>query len=803
MKDLFLTILEQSMAASVLICAALLLRLIFSRVRRSVLTWMWLLVAVRLLLPITLETEYSMMPLYGPSETILGTVTDEKHLPAVSDVETGFVSAPSSALTPITLPEDAVVHTIPYTANPNVTDEKPSSSDWLLYGSAVWMGGMVVGVLYAVLSYLRLKKQTAVSIPGGDGIRFCDGIGTPFIIGFFKPVICIPASGWSAENLRAVLFHERAHLARLDHLTKPFAFLICCVHWFNPLVWIAYGAFCRDLELACDERVTRSMQPEEKRAYAEALLACSCDARPRSAHCAALAFGEVGVSMRIRRVLDGKRAGLVLTLVCIAVIIFVVLAFATTPRVLPSDIYHQNGFRVTAIAEDLDMEFIVPLDDLDERAFTDEGQHFDDGEVVIHKAGATTVSLVHVCYRENKSPLTENNSPTVNFTFRFSYDDLKNNNVITMLSRPNYEGKEQTDLSVALGMVSDTLTIDGTYIDNAIRSGGHGHGTEVSVYVDAAINLSQSDEMRFSMTGFCELSYEIGEPNAAEDMAHLIGGPVYGQSDPILGRVYTEETVQAYVADRCLYMTPLSSFVPISGSDGNLYALVRDENGDLTTDFGRYNRDEGRNRISFDVGEGWMPFPYTTDEWKALFSVFEAPDLSRYESIRCLKLHRNDMLLSLDDELWYCKTDGLSDGGTQMWSIYSLIPEREKGEAFWCDAPMLNHTRSHFLFQFDIPGLTTLTLTTESGTMLKNGETVQQLKLTDGITMAFDPVGICNEISICAETDENTAPIWGTVYVEEYQKNGDGRTYYRASVTGTGFTIANDSADGAIITYQE
>lgn len=803
MTALFLSVLNQSLMASLFIGAVLPVRLLFSRVRRSVFCVLWLPVALCLLIPVTLESDFSLMPLAAPTNGLLSAVSAETPVPEEPMTDIGFLSSvPSSDTDTFVWPEDTVFHVYTLTSPTAPVDADTQKPDFMPALSAVWVLSMTACVLYAGISYARLKQHTAVSVIA-DGIRICDGIDTPFILGLFRPEICLPSHGITRGAREAILLHERAHIARRDHLTKPLAFLVCCVYWFNPLVWVAYGAFCRDLELACDERATASMGIEEKRAYADALLLCSIRGNAAKALLSGtLAFGEVGVRTRIRRVLGGKRAGILLTLLCIAVISLLAVCLLTTPRVLPSDIYQQNGFRVTAIAEDLDMEFTVPLDVLDERAYTQEGQHFADGEVVIHKAGATTVSLVHVYHRENKNLLTKDSAPTLNFTFRFTYDDLKKHNVITLLYKPNYEGEKQTYITTALGMVSDTLIIGGTHYDNAIRSGGNGHGTETTVSIDANIHLSKDLDMRFSMTGFCELSYEIGKPNAANDMAHLTGGSVYGQAGTVLGRLYTAETVQAYVTDRCLYMTPLSSFLPLGGNDGNLYALVRNERGELTTDFGHYDRAVGRNRISFDVGEDWMPFPYTADEWMALFSLSEAPDLSDYERIRCMKLHRNDLLLSLDDELWYCKTYGLPDGTRQMWSIYSLIPERDKGEAFWCDAPMLNHTRSHFHFLFDIPGLTKLTLTTETGTIHKGGTSTQRLVLTDGFEIDFDPVGMCTEITVCAETDKNTAPLWGTVYIEEYQKNSDGRTYYRATVVGTGLTVTSDGADGAILTVQ-
>ena len=183
-------------------------------------------------------------------------------------------------------------------------------------------------LLYALISYLRLRRRVIVSINERDNIWLCDQIDSPFILGMFRPRIYMP-SGMAEEQAAYVIAHEQAHLQRHDHWWKPFGFLLLAVYWFNPLIWVAYILLSRDIELACDEKVIQSMETPDKQAYSEALLVCSVNRRMIAA--CPLAFGEVGVKARVKSVLNYKKPAFWVVVGSVVICAVVAVCFLTDP----------------------------------------------------------------------------------------------------------------------------------------------------------------------------------------------------------------------------------------------------------------------------------------------------------------------------------------------------------------------------------------------------------------------------------------------------------------------------------------
>lgn len=193
----------------------------------------------------------------------------------------------------------------------------------------IWTAGCVILLLYAVCSYILLKRKTGAAFNNGENIYICDDIDTPFILGIFSPKIYIP-SLLTEEERGYVIAHEKAHLKRLDCVWKPLGFILLAVYWFNPLSWVAYILLCRDIELACDERVIADKDIEYKKQYAMTLLNCSSPKKMVSA--CPLAFGEVSVKTRIKTVLNYKKPAFWLVLAAIAVCVVVMVCFMTNPK---------------------------------------------------------------------------------------------------------------------------------------------------------------------------------------------------------------------------------------------------------------------------------------------------------------------------------------------------------------------------------------------------------------------------------------------------------------------------------------
>ena len=194
--------------------------------------------------------------------------------------------------------------------------------------SAVWIIGVGICLVYALFSYLLLKKKVSASVAMGNGIMACDEIKTPFILGIFRPVIYVPSS-MAGRTLEVVLAHEKAHSKRMDHLWKPLGFLLFSVYWFNPLCLTAYVLLCRDIEAACDEKVIRNRDKKFAADYSQALLDLSQPRRMITV--CPLAFGETGVKGRVKGVLNYRKPAFWVTLIALLTCMVVAICFMTSP----------------------------------------------------------------------------------------------------------------------------------------------------------------------------------------------------------------------------------------------------------------------------------------------------------------------------------------------------------------------------------------------------------------------------------------------------------------------------------------
>ena len=310
MSSIFLKLLNMSITASWLILAVILARLLLKKAPKWIPCIMWGLVAVRLICPFSLESVFSLIP---SSETIPSNIAlqNEPHI--------------NSGITVI---NEAVNPVITESFAPALDTSVNPLQVIIPIAAAVWIAGIVVMLAYALVSYLKLKKTVSVCVPIKEGILSCDEVKAPFILGVLWPVIYVPSS-MQGETLDYVLRHETAHLQRRDHWWKPLGFLLLSVYWFNPLCWIAYILLCRDIEMACDEKVIRDMDKGDMAAYSQALLDCSFP-RKRIAACP-LAFGEVGVKERVKGVLNYKKPAFWIILIAVIACIVLAVCLMTDP----------------------------------------------------------------------------------------------------------------------------------------------------------------------------------------------------------------------------------------------------------------------------------------------------------------------------------------------------------------------------------------------------------------------------------------------------------------------------------------
>ena len=311
MEAIFLKILNMSITASWLVLAIVILRLILKKAPKAISVFMWALVGVRLICPFSFESILSLIP---SAETVPQDIIYSE-APAIHSGVPIFNSTVNPIISENLAPEvGASVNPMQIIA---------------FVASVVWIVGIVAMLLYTVISYFRIHRKVREAVPYQDNIWLCDHIDTPFILGVIRPRIYLP-SNMNEQDIEYVIAHEKAHLKRHDHWWKPLGFLLLTVYWFNPILWIAYILLCKDIELACDEKVIKDMGTEIKKPYSEALINCSVPRKMISA--CPLAFGEVGVKGRVKSVLNYKKPAFWIIVVAVVASIVVAVCFLTNPK---------------------------------------------------------------------------------------------------------------------------------------------------------------------------------------------------------------------------------------------------------------------------------------------------------------------------------------------------------------------------------------------------------------------------------------------------------------------------------------
>ena len=311
MTDIFLGFLNRSLAAGILILAVVLVRLVFKKAPRWLLCALWALAAVRLVCPVSIESVLSLIPSAEP-------------------VQPEIIVSAQPAITSGIPAVDAIVNP-PLAAafTPSPAQSANPLQIWTFLAACVWLAGIAALLLYAAVSALRLRLRVRTAVRLEGKVYQSEFVSSPFILGVIRPRIYLPF-GLEAGAQAMVLAHERAHLRRGDQLWKPLGYLILAAYWFNPLCWLAYILFCRDIEAACDEKVVRELGEGCKAAYSRALLACSV---PRKLITACpLAFGETGVKSRIKSVLNYKKPTFWLVLAAVLASVAVAVCFLTDPK---------------------------------------------------------------------------------------------------------------------------------------------------------------------------------------------------------------------------------------------------------------------------------------------------------------------------------------------------------------------------------------------------------------------------------------------------------------------------------------
>lgn len=311
MDDVFLKLVNLSISASWLILAVLVLRVVLKKAPKWVMPLLWGVVALRLVCLFSIESALSLIP---SAETIPSEIVTETREPVL------YEQATLDIVTNPTLPSAAEV--------PVGVSRQQAQVDFNIY-SILWLAGMAALLVHALVSAGKLKRKLATAILLRDNIYESEFVDSPFVFGVVKPNIYLPMH-MDEGTAAYVIAHEHAHLARRDHWWKVLGYLVLALHWFNPLVWVAYILFCRDIELACDEKVVRGLDGAARADYSQALL--SCAAPKRAVAACPLAFGEGNIKTRVKSALHYKKPAFWVAAAAVLAVVIVAVCFLTNPR---------------------------------------------------------------------------------------------------------------------------------------------------------------------------------------------------------------------------------------------------------------------------------------------------------------------------------------------------------------------------------------------------------------------------------------------------------------------------------------
>lgn len=434
MEALFLKLFNMSVTASWIVLAVIILRPLLKKAPKAVTVFLWGLVGIRLIFPISFESVLSLIP----SGEILPNDILTTKTPAIDSGISYF----NQAVNPV----------INNSLAPDVENSVNPMQVVAFIAAVFWIIGIATMLIYAVISYIRIYRQVREGVRQDGNIYVCDRISAPFILGVFRPKIYLPSS-IDRQDAEYVIAHERAHLKRRDHLIKPFGFLLLTVYWFNPVMWIAYILLCRDIELACDERVIKELGEQAKKPYSSALINCSMPRRSVAA--CLLAFGEVGVKSRIKSVLNYKKPAFWIIAAALALCVILPVVFLTNPiSATVKNIINENNYTIIS-QERSDITLSVPKSLIKESAYTEKGQKFKKNEVPAYKTNTTTIYL-------EKIMLSNSNENELFLMFNCSYGSIDENNSILLPYTKIKDGIES-----CVGLNSGDLAKDSASISSS------------------------------------------------------------------------------------------------------------------------------------------------------------------------------------------------------------------------------------------------------------------------------------------------------------------------------------------------
>ena len=414
MNELFLKIINMSISASWLVLAVLILRFVLKKAPKWINVLLWGIVAIRLICPFSFESTLSIIP---SAETIplnIGMDTTPTINSGISAINNAVNPIISQSNTPMA---GASVNLLQITIG--------------IY-EYIWIFGMIALALYTAISYWRLRRKVDTAVRYKDNIFQSENVSFPFVLGIIKPRIYLPFK-MNGQYLEHVVAHEQAHICRKDHWWKPLGFLLLMIHWFNPLMWLAYVLLCRDIELACDEKVIKELGNEQRGDYTQALVACSVNRRMIAA--CPLAFGEVSVKERVKSVMNYKKPAFWVIIISVIVCVGVAVCFLTNPK--------QDSYT---------LRIVVPAGSQEKFVYTDEevstirnsikiwsGDGLGDTEVILSPVNKTTETRYTATYLTHGMPVEFDAEKDTWFKIGVNMQNSTNEDIIVYVEVENVE----------------------------------------------------------------------------------------------------------------------------------------------------------------------------------------------------------------------------------------------------------------------------------------------------------------------------------------------------------------------------
>lgn len=731
-------LLNMSLTASVAIVLVILLRFALKKAPKVISYALWGIVLFRLLCPVSIGSSFSVFNLFDTPTEDSGFITTVIEYVPTDIVHTEY----PSVVLPVPGVSEVINEALPQGEEQLRADPLEAPMSFATY---IWMAGVLVMGLYSIVSYVQLRRKLRVVVPLRENIFIADDIKSPFVVGLFRPRIYLPCNLREKEQ-EYIILHEKFHIKRLDHVMKALAFLALAIHWFNPLVWVAFILSSKDMEMSCDEAVIRKAGTDVRADYSASLLTLATGRRIIAG--TPLAFGEGDTKGRIHNLSKWKKPAIWIVILSVILCVILAVCLLTNPA---------NGMHLYEI---------------------DDSRNYSD--LLLVRESITLNSFGKETTVANQEGLLQ------------ALDDIKVSRY--PVSRSRSEDRDS----------SHQIVLDGhTYINFSWNYS--------TVWIDNRVKPTYT--------------YMVTNPLEVSQLFKRYGGNNEGAEIASVGEIIPGTT---YVPYQCIYMNPLSSYAAMGGDSGCKYVLggeylviVNRGNGSImsitaTPEGEMLDDGSGESKAMVEVEDwNWEVFPYTDDEWEALFwpeGIFVVEDIrEKYDNILYIRLSSEMFLLNLDGSIWLVELSNDPKVGTYIWSIYSLVPESAMGFAQWEFAPMLSSRLPVFRVEFDME-YTSIQATCDNGlladwdTQVSSSNTI--MTYTEGCALYWSPSSedgyAVTSAKILFTVMNGDTPVYqGNIYLEGNSGSG-GRRIYNASLVGAGLYLApNMENEGAVISERD